>query len=380
MAVAALTLLSCHKLNLDVAPGLNSVATISGYLRTNFDFSLFYAAVQKADMEDSLDRSDLSYTVMAPTNSAFNKQGIFSVTDFDRFSADSLKTLIRNHLLPSKLFYSDISQGTDNLYKNLNGLQIYISKYPQGPIPLTVNGVIIQPTGTVSTAAARTYGSAQLNGVIYPLVSVLKMTKGTVQDMLASRPDLSRLVAGLKKYGFWDRLSGKGPFTVVAPQDTAFDAAGITAGFVDGINTSLYDPVLFGVYFISPDHIFCTDIVQLDQANLIAPTNSFHAYPTTSDTLDLVLGINYRGGMPSMSATVGKASDAANVILTAVGPTAHAFPDLNGGFFLGEPPGGPFYYIDANTPPVGTYIDFSCSNGVVHLFSQALLLPSDVKK
>ncbi len=376
MGIVLLTVVSCKKINLDQAPGDSNVGTISSYLHTNYDFSLFDAAVQKAGLEDSLDRTELAFTVMAPLNLAFNKEGIYAATDFDKWPADSLKTFVKDHIIPGKLFYSDIPQTSDNLYKNLNGTVLYVSNFPGGQIPLAVNGIVIQAAGTVSTSATINYGSTQLNGVVYPLVNTLKIVPGTVQDMLAARPDLSRLVAGLKKFGLWDRLGGKGPFTIVAPLDTAFDREAMTADLVNGLDVAQYDPVLFGIYSISPNHIFLTDLVQLQNGAL------YQGFPTLSDTLDLMLNVN-GSALDFLSASVATAKSVFENVsygsLDIVGPTYHGFSSASGTHFLGEPP-GTFSYTNAANPPAGRYVNFACSNGVVHLLSGILLRPSDVKK
>lgn len=47
--------------------------------------------------------------------------------------------------------------------------------------------------------------------------------KKDVADTLASMPELSKFVADLKTAGLFDQLKGDGPFTVIAPNNTAFE-------------------------------------------------------------------------------------------------------------------------------------------------------------
>lgn len=360
---------ACKKPNLEITPAAGSIGTISNYLKTNFDLSLFYAAIQRAGLADSLDRTDGAYTLLAPVNTAFHKDSIYSATDLDKWPTDSLKTFVRNHILPTKLFYTDIPQTADNLYKNMNGADLYFSD--GGNFPLTVNGVVVQQSGSLVPNASA-YGTTLLNGVVYPLVNTLKVSKGTVQDLIASMPKLSHLEAGLKKFGLWDRLSGEGPFTVVAPQDTAFESNGLTLDSIGRLDPARYDPVLFGIYSISPNHIFITDLVQL-----VSDQSEGVGFPSISDSLVLMLNVNGYD-MYLLSASVALAPYEVNKSMTFIGPTASTIEyQPNGTYLLGEYMPG-VVYIQPSTPPNGKYINYACSNGVLHLLSGILLRPSDV--
>lgn len=301
LAAAALVLAaSCKKPNFDVAPSLGSVGTISTYLSNNFDLSLFYAAVQKAGLADSLDRSTAAYTVWAPLNSALNTDSIYNPSDFDRWSPDSLKYFVRTHILPIKLFYNNIPTTSDNKYINLNGIDLYISKTAANTLKLIVDGVPVIPAGSLTTTTAAQFGSTQLNGVVYPLNNSLKVSRGTVQDFLSSRPDLSHLVTGLKRFGLWDKLTGDGPFTIAAPQDTAFERYGLTTDSITRLDPTQYDVGLFGGYCMPLSHIFLVDVMQLNGTSLV----NFHTF---SNSLDLALGVS-SNFMSIMSACLKKRS------------------------------------------------------------------------
>jgi|GEM_PF-3158558 len=365
-----LVLLSaCKKPNLVIPPKAGSVGTISNYLSTNFDLSLFYAALQKSGLADSLDRTDGEFTVFTPLNTAFYKDSIYKTSDLDKWSADSIKTFVSNYILPRKLFYIDIPTTSDTRYTNLNGIDLYVS---EGQLfPLTVNGVVVQPSGAL-VSSTQTFGITQLNGLIYPIPSTLKISTGTVQDLIASMPALSHLQSGLKKFGLWDTLGKAGPFTVVAPQDTAFERYGLSLDSIGRLNPANYDPILFGIYAISPNHIYPTDVAQLQY---VTPA----ALPTISDSLALMINCSgSSSGMKALSAGVARFPLIPNQGAIFVGPTfSGSFGIPSGAYFLGEPPPG-FYCCSITTPPIGTYTNFTCSNGVLHLLSGILLRPSDV--
>lgn len=370
--VAVMLLLSaCKKPNLTIPAKPGSAGSISNYLSTNFDLSLFYAAVQKAGLADSLDRMDAAFTVFAPMNAAFYKDSVYKVSDLDKWTADSLKTFVRTYILPRKLYYSDIPTTSDARYTNLNGIDLFLS---EGQVfPLTVNGVPVLPSGSL-VSSLKTFGMAELNGVIYPLTGTLKISSGTVQDLIASMPSLSHLQAGLKKFGLWDTLGKTGPFTVVAPVDTAFERYGLSLDSIGRLDPAKYDPVLFGIYTISPNHIYVTDVAQLQNTDGAV-------FPTITNNLGLRITCleDNNNGMKSLSASVVRLPILPNMGISYIGPSYSGSFGVKSGFnFLGEPPAGNCCSLD--NLPAGKYINFSCSNGTVHLLSGMLLRPSDVEK
>lgn len=60
-----------------------------------------------------------------------------------------------------------------------------------------------------------------------------KSASNTIVDVAVSNPDFSTLVAALKAADLVDALKGKGPFTVFAPTNAAFDA--LPAGTLDDL-------------------------------------------------------------------------------------------------------------------------------------------------
>jgi uncharacterized surface protein with fasciclin (FAS1) repeats len=59
---------------------------------------------------------------------------------------------------------------------------------------------------------------------------------GTITDIVSNTPDFSILKAAVVKAGLTATLSGKGPFTVFAPNNEAFTASGITLASVNSLS------------------------------------------------------------------------------------------------------------------------------------------------
>jgi uncharacterized surface protein with fasciclin (FAS1) repeats len=367
---------SCKKPDYGAIPVSTGVNTLGNYLDNNFSFTLFDAAVRKAGLMDSLLNTNAAYTIMAPIDAALNKDSIFFPSDFDRWPPDSLKYYVRSHILWGKIFYSDIPTASDNLYANLNGVNLYLSKTNNGNslyFYFIVDGVPVQQAPSLSASTPVTYGTTLLNGVIYPVISSIKAGSGTVQGFLSSRPDLSHLVAGLKKFGLWDNLGGNGPYTVVAPVDSAFERYGMTTDSIARLDTSMYSPILFGGYFAAPNHVYVLDLAQLN--NLSMPNQPFS---TISPQYKLLLGVG-GNALSIMSAGLAKAPVTA-AVPNLIGPGSTAVFGSRGVPFLGESAANQLSYMTATNPPAGTYVNYSFSNGVVHLLSGVLVQPSDVPR
>jgi uncharacterized surface protein with fasciclin (FAS1) repeats len=60
------------------------------------------------------------------------------------------------------------------------------------------------------------------NGVIHVIDAVILPVDGTIVDVAAANGSFNTLVAAVKAAGLVETLSGKGPFTVLAPTDEAF--------------------------------------------------------------------------------------------------------------------------------------------------------------
>lgn len=358
---------SCKKPDFETIPPVGSIGTISNYLTNNFDLSLFAAAVKKAGLTDSLDKTDNAFTVWAPSNAALNKEGILNPSDFDKWKPDSLLNFVKTHITRGKLFYNTIPQAGDNKYKNLNGDDLYISNTFNlylGQL-FFINGVFVQPAGALSATGSLSFGTTQLNGVVYSIKSSIKINHLSVRDFLASRPDLSTLVAGLKKFGQWDQLNGNGPYTVFAPQDSAFARYHMTTGAIGKMNPAEYDPILFGTYYLKPNHLYLLDVAQYNR-NKIIP------FTTISPEYKVLLTVNTLGAA-NPSAALAKG-------VTDLG-AEHIFgPGNFGSIFLHEQLPANVFTIDYNHPLYGNYVNYTCSNGIVHLLSQPMVLPEEVKK
>jgi transforming growth factor-beta-induced protein len=183
--------------------------------------STLEAAVRAAGLEDTLRDRKADFTVLAPTNDAFDKL----LKDLN-LTAEQL--LANKPLLTQVLTYHVIA-----------GNEIFSREFKDGESIATVNGqrVIIKSTRmpgkprmieiTDATGGVSKVTLADLkarNGVVHLIDRVLLPTDKDIVAIAAGNPDFSILVEAVTAAGLVDTLKGKGPFTVFAPTNAAFAA------------------------------------------------------------------------------------------------------------------------------------------------------------
>lgn len=309
------------------------------YIKNNFSFTIFSAALQKTGWMDSLNNPNAQYTVFIPDDNAFKKDSILSAADLDKWSADSLRVLVKQHIIRNKLFYNQIPLALDNLYPNLNGVNMYVSAVSaNGQVSLAVNGVTVQKVQSAVVNGV-VYDIPLANGVLHVLNRVLRYFPGTVQQFLSGRAECADLTAGLKRFGLLDSLGKNGPFTVYAPVNAAFDLNNISLDSIGRMDTAKLQSVLFAGYLTYPHHIFITDLSMVYSSALTVSGGYLLSLDNTGVLLQTAQG--------------GR-----------LGPLA----------------GKPAYLDRISKFANGNSTDYLCTNGVVHLLQQLTVLPSDVPK
>lgn len=249
-------LFSCKHEDLTVPKPNKDIRPAGDFIRNNYDFRLFDAALEYTGLSTELNGKG-PFTVLAPTDQAFNELGVQLPGDFQKMNKDSLRLVMAYHILPMRLFSSDIPvNSVDVRYQTLAGKQLYASSGMFTP-------------GNTYPQNFFTFGGCQLdrrditlsNGILHTIKKMQKPFPGiTVQDWLAARPSYSIYVAGLKKFGLWDALAQPGRFTIFAPDNKAFTDVGITAEDIAALNPATYSGArLFGGYILYDRQYFITD-------------------------------------------------------------------------------------------------------------------------
>lgn len=185
-------------------------------------YSVLAAALTNAGLIDDLEGVG-PFTVFAPSDAAFNAAGI-TVSNVGQI--EGLENILKYHVVSGKYLSGDLSTGELTM---LSGATADIDA-----MALTVNDVnIVSPFDLEGS-----------NGVIHTIDGVLMPPMNLVQTAIEAGYNV--LAAGLVAAGLDDDLQADGPFTVFAPTDAAFAAAGITADNVAMVDM-LSDILLYHV-------------------------------------------------------------------------------------------------------------------------------------
>lgn len=196
-------------------PSMNIVETAID----NGNFTTLVAALQAADLDETLADESATFTVFAPTDAAFERLGSANVTALLNDTA-LLSTILTQHVVSGSVnvpaAYSLI--GSDAPTVSGNNIAISLT----GENTLRFGGAEIEMTDIYTT-----------NGIIHVIDTVVVGNAGLPQPMeniaevATAASSFTTLLAALEATGLDTVLAnGEAEFTVFAPTDAAFDALG----------------------------------------------------------------------------------------------------------------------------------------------------------
>ena len=194
------------------------------------------AALTQADLVTTL-QGDGPFTVFAPTDDAFTAAGIdLSTFDTDEEIA-ALADILTYHVVAGSVLSSDIEDKTTTTAVNGDSLAFAVN----------ADGVMVNDANVVTADVLAS------NGVVHVIDKVLIPPTEIAPDIptVAARTGAhTALVAALTQADLVTTLQGDGPFTVFAPTDDAFAAAGIDLATFDTDEeiATLADILLYHVY------------------------------------------------------------------------------------------------------------------------------------
>jgi uncharacterized surface protein with fasciclin (FAS1) repeats len=205
-----ITFSSCKKDDPVPDPTPTPLKTVVGIAQSDTSFSILVAAVVKAGLAGTLSGAG-TFTVFAPTNSAFRAAG-YTEASINALSAadvtNVLTPILTYHVLGAKVLSTGVP--ASDTVKTVNGKNLYASKNANG---VFVNGI------KVTTADLN--GS---NGVVHVIGKVLVPPTKTIAEIVIADANFSLLKAAVIRAGLAGALGGAGKYTVFAPVNTAFPA------------------------------------------------------------------------------------------------------------------------------------------------------------
>ena len=268
-----LTTTSCKKDDPAPAP-----QTITDIVVNDANFSLLKQAVTKAGLAQALSTGSL--TVFAPDNAAFAASGITSAT-IDALPAADVANLLKYHVVNAKVLSTGVP--ASDTVKTLLGTNLYASKNANG---VFVNGIKVK-TADVNAA----------NGVIHVISSVMTPPTQTIAQLASGSPDLSLLLAAVVRAGLAGAVSAPGKYTVFAPTNAAF----IAAGFPDAATINAAPANV--VASIVKAHVLSTNVFASDLIN-----------GSTATTLESGVTLTIGTTPPSVKKT-GSANPVSNIVV-----------------------------------------------------------------
>ncbi len=212
------------------------------------NFSLLERAVTRANLAQVLSTGSL--TVFAPTDAAFQAAGI-NEAFIDNATPALLTAVLQYHVLGSRQAAADLPAGNNTAVTTLGGGTVYVTK----------NGNNVSVNGARVTQA----DLAASNGVIHVIDKVLIPPVGNlVETALANDDNFSLLVAAVQRASQGSTnvagvLSGAGPFTVFAPVNQAFVAAGFpTVESIQATDPAVLTRIL--TYHVVSGRVFSTNL------------------------------------------------------------------------------------------------------------------------
>ena len=138
-------------------PDGRSVAVITGVIGSNPSFSTFRRAVDQAGLEGTLSDKDATFTIFAPTDSAFDKLPAGTLDKLMKpENKDKLRSLLLYHVVSGKMTAAEVRSGD---VKTLNGETLKIA----------AGGNTVQVENTAVVAS----DMMAANGVIHSINNVL---------------------------------------------------------------------------------------------------------------------------------------------------------------------------------------------------------------
>lgn len=213
------------------------VPNLAQVIELSPEYSVLNAAIQKAGLRDALANTP-NLTLFAPDNAAFGASGITSI---DPLTATQLRLILLYHLVPARVPSSAVP--VSDSVNTVNTTNIYASRNVNG---VFANGIRVKRADALAS-----------NGIIHTIERVLIPPTRTIVAYTIEDTTLSMLGQAINRLGLLPTFGTDGKYTVFAPTNAAFRAAGITS--IAAVPLPLLDNVV--KFHVVGTNIFASDLV-----------------------------------------------------------------------------------------------------------------------
>ena len=202
---------SCKK-NSSTPTGQSITDVVAG----NADLSYLSAAITTAGLSSTFSSAG-AYTMFAPTNEAFQAAGYATIDAVNAADPNVLSDILQYHTLNKIIKAMDLPTGPDSAAETLNTDSVYLTNNNKG---IFINGTTLLTGDAPAT-----------NGLVHTIGKLLTPPVGNIIATIEVNPDLTFLVAAIQRASegstdLFSILEGDGPYTLFAPTNEAFIAAG----------------------------------------------------------------------------------------------------------------------------------------------------------
>lgn len=244
MLAGAFTLFSCEKNEEET----ETIPTITAQVVAASNLSTLASAVVKANLATTLEGPG-PFTVFAPTDDAFTASGITAAT-INSLTAAQLQNILLYHVIPSEIVAANVPAGPNAKVITASGDSVFVTKNASG---VFINGINVTQADIEAS-----------NGVIHLVSKVIMPPSGNLVEVAQGDANFSLLVAAVVRASSGSTnvaqiLSSDGPFTLLAPTNDAF----IAAGFPDVAAVNAADPNTLAsilTYHVIPGRVFSSGL------------------------------------------------------------------------------------------------------------------------
>ncbi|WP_266367044.1 fasciclin domain-containing protein [Tellurirhabdus rosea] len=273
LVAGAPLLTSCDNDDDDATP-TPTYSNFSDVLSGNTDYSLMRAAVTRAGLTDSLNRSNV--TIFLPNDAAFRAAGFADAAAVNNASVSDLQRILRYHVVGSRVLPSAFETTGSASPASLGGQNLYITRNSGGQV--FVNNARVQQTGIEGFE----------NGQVYVIDRVLMPATGNLLQVAQADTSLSFLVAAARRAGgtvFNSLSSTTTPVTVFAPTNAAFRAAGFRdTTAIGAANRDTLTRIL--TYHVVPGRVFAPTLTN-NQSVTTAQSGAFNVTVGTNNAVSI---------------------------------------------------------------------------------------------
>lgn len=219
-------------------------------------FSTLVAAVKAAGLVDAL-KGKGPFTVFAPSDAAFKRLKKGTLDSLLRpENRHRLRDILLYHVVPSRLLAKTVVRLPGATTLNGQRIDIHVGE----------GGVRVDGAKVVKTDIECS------NGVIHVIDKVILPASKNVVESAAAAPSFKTLVTAVKAAGLVKALVGKGPFTVLAPTNSAFQKlpAGTLEGLLKHENRDKLQQIL--KLHVIPGRVFSDGAIKAGKAKTLAGT------------------------------------------------------------------------------------------------------------